>query len=161
MRSGSSTPQYQAPLDEYVKRALMPTMRTSATAMAKRSAARSGKDKQPMFYATTTYKQWLRKKVDDRGWSLPMFRDELERYGADVTTQAIGDFFGSREAPAGPSNIAWMPAANKVIGIAPPPVCDPTSPISQLGDRFLALWPQLTKKERNMVLAAFGLPPEP
>lgn len=114
----------------------------------------------PVFHATTAYKQWLRAELEARQWSFPKFRAELSRRGTNITTQAIGDFFGPKDETPTPSNIWWMPAANAAVGIAAPYVCDPTSPIAQLRDQWAARWASLSKKERNTIRTVLGLPAE-
>ncbi len=139
----------------------MRIVQPSEVAMAKRSAAKTGKDGSvPLFHATTAYKQWIREQLEKRKWSLPRFASELKRAGATISVQGIHDVLGPKDEVPEPSNIWWMPAANDVLGIAAPNICNPHDPMSQLRDQFSSRWLNLTKRERNMVLTAFGLEPE-
>ncbi len=45
-----------------------------------------------------------------------------------------------------------MPAMNKALGIAPPSICDPESPLEQIKDRLDALWRKMNAAERGRFL---------
>lgn len=118
------------------------------------------------YPATTAYKQWVWKKIRER-WPKPKgaqqaFVDELKRKARaeliavgkleTISTATISDFLGPEDETPTPSNSALIPAFNKALGIAPPPVCEPENELSQLIDRFHARWGQLTPRERRVII---------
>jgi hypothetical protein len=110
----------------------------------------------PSFHATATYKTWVRAEVKRRGWTEEEFARRITRAGSKVSSGGIHQFLGNEDEEPRASNTALMPAINKALGIAPPPLCDPTDALSQIRDRFMALWPTLSKREQNIILAALG-----
>lgn len=92
-----------------------------------------------MFHATIAYKEWVRAEIAKRG-TFDDFVAELARVGTDWTSGGLSYFLGSEKKGIVPSNTEHMPAINRVLGIAPPSVCDPSSPLSQLKDRIDAMW---------------------
>lgn len=120
------------------------------------------------YPATTAYKQWVWKKIRAR-WpkgAQQAFVDELKRKARaelieigkleTISTATISDFLGKEGDTPRPSNSALLPAFNKVLGIAPPPVCDPTDELAQLVDRFRMRWSQATPRERATLIALLG-----
>lgn len=133
-------------------------MKLSA-AMAK--PKRAPEDKVPSFPATPAYKQWVWKEIRRRGWTQQKLVDEIkraDRHGAltaTITTGWLTQFLGAEDAPRRyASNTEMMPAINKALGIAPPTICDPDSPLGQLKDRFDQLWRSMDAAERERFLKA-------
>ncbi len=113
----------------------------------------------PSYFASTKYKLWLRKQIEDKkkkdpaGWTLKEIAKKLIRIdpNANATDGSIGLLLGSKERIPHGSNTTLMPALNKLFRIAPPPECDPEDPIAQLHDALAARWPHLTPTERAML----------
>lgn len=112
------------------------------------------------YPATTAYKQWVWKKIRERGWTLQILADEIKRADRSlpttISTATLSDLLGPEDAAAAPSNTRLLPAINKVFGIAPPPVCDPTDEMQQLVEKFRRAWQQATPNERALVTAFLG-----
>jgi hypothetical protein len=120
------------------------------------------------YPATTAYKQWVWKRIRER-WpkgALQAFVDELKRKARaelielgkleTISTATISDFLGPEGSVPPPTNSALLPAFNKVLGIEPPPVCDPSDEMQQLVERFKRAWSRATPRERSVLLAALG-----
>lgn len=108
----------------------------------------------PLYHATVAYKLWARGALKARKWTLARFADEIERAGRDsISTAGLSEFLGTEERPPEPSNTKLMPAMNRALGIAPPPLCDPGNELEQLRDRLAARWALLTVRERRALLA--------
>jgi len=122
--------------------------------MAKRKPAGDGATLS--YPATTAYKQWVRLELKRRRWSLQVFADRLKRAGAKTTTSALSQFLGREDETPKPSNTALMPAMNEVLGIAPPPVCDPTDELAQLVDRVRKGFGDLSPREQRLVISIFS-----
>lgn len=111
----------------------------------------------PQYYASAKYKQWVRDKMAgkfDNGKKITFeqLRKRMVRHGAKMSTAAISMFLGNLdEEPVG-SNTALMPALNKALGIAPPPISDPSDELSQLRDMIAARWDKMLPHERRMLL---------
>lgn len=111
------------------------------------------------YPATTAYKQWVRAQLKARKWTQQKLVDEMKRIDRSLTTistATITDFLGPEEFPPVPSNSKLLPAINRVLGIAPPPVCDPNDDMQQLVERFRARWKRATPTERAVLLAVLG-----
>lgn len=114
------------------------------------------------YPATTAYKQWVHAELQRRDWTFEEFATRLKRVGAPATTSSatISQFFFGRlkdeTKPMAPSNTTLMPLMNKVLGIAPPPVCDPTSELAQLRDRVVAKYNSLSPREQRLVRDIFA-----
>lgn len=106
------------------------------------------------YPATATYKEWVWAQLKKREWSLGDLASAMKRASRtiSVTTSALSQFLGPEDGPHVPSNTSLMPAMNKALGIAPPPVCDPTETLAQLHDRLAARWKILTPRERDLIL---------
>lgn len=107
------------------------------------------------YPATTAYKQWVRAQLKARGWTQQRFVDEMKRVDRTLTTistATITDFLGAENEVPMPSNSKLLPAMNKVLGIAPPPVCEPNSEIDQLVDRFRSRWARMGSRDRRLIL---------
>jgi hypothetical protein len=119
------------------------------------------------YPATTAYKQWVWKTIRKR-WPKPQgalqalvnelkskARAELMAIGKHetISTATLSDLLGPEDEIPRDSNSALLPALNKVLGLAPPPVCDPTEELSQLVDRFRARWAEATPRERDALIA--------
>lgn len=118
--------------------------------MAKKKAAPGGSA--PSFYASATYKQWVRDRLAAKKITFEQLRSRMKRQGVSVTTSAISQFLGNLDEPPVGSNTALMPAINRALGIAPPPICDPTDELSQLRDMIAARWAKMLPHERRMLL---------
>jgi hypothetical protein len=68
-----------------------------------------------------------------------------------ISTATLSDLLGREDEIPPPSNTKLMPAINKTLGIAPPPVCDPSDKLSQLIDRLRDRWARATPHERNII----------
>lgn len=124
----------------------------------------------PMFYATTKYKLWVRRRLAEKGrgeagdspvrakpWSLIRLEREIKRIdpAARVSDASLSQFLGREDEIPRPSNTTIMPMLNRVLGAAPPAICDPDDEIAQLRDRIAASWSDLTDRERSVILAMF------
>jgi hypothetical protein len=127
--------------------------------MAKKKQA---EDKPPSFPATPAYKQWVWEEIRRRGWTQQKLIDEMKKAdraqtkGALTSTISTGwltQFLGPEKAERRyADNTALMPAINKALEIPPPPVCDPSSPLAQVRDLFVAKWDKLTPREQRSIL---------
>lgn len=113
------------------------------------------------YPATTAYKQWVYAELKRREWTFDEFAKRIKRAGApSATSSAISQFFFGRQKdeskPMAPSNTTLMPFMNKVLGIAPPPVCDPTDELAQLRDRVTSRFAKLSPREQRLVLSIFA-----
>jgi hypothetical protein len=125
--------------------------------VAKKSAAKSGSDGSvPLYHATVAYKQWLRVAYKKKYGSLDALADAMQRVDRTIsaTSGGLSQLLGRADEPEVPSNTHLMPAINKAMGIAPPTICDPEDPLSQLKDRIDSLWRAMTKDERERFLKA-------
>jgi hypothetical protein len=123
--------------------------------MAKIRAPREGST--PSYPATVAYKQWIRGQLASRKWTQQRLVDEMKRADRSltkITTSTITQFLGPDDEDPMPSNSALLPAMNKALGIAPPPVSDPASPLSQFKDRLDERWNQLSDRGREQFLRA-------
>jgi hypothetical protein len=120
---------------------------------------RSVEGSTPLFHATVAYKQWVKKELGKRGWSYQRVIDEMKRFDRAFTLSTAGFklFLKNEHGEIVPSNVAFMPLLNAALEIAPPNICDPTSPHSQLRDKFDATWAKLTPREQAGILGLFGL----
>lgn len=91
--------------------------------------------------------------MDPSGWTLKEIARKLKRIDprTRATDGSLGLFLGPADEIPVPSNTTLMPALNKLLKIAPPPVCDPDSPLAQIQDRFAAKWKSLTPNERRAI----------
>jgi hypothetical protein len=108
---------------------------------------------EPMFHATAGYKLWVRSAMKAKGISLAALAAKIKRYKSDAnaTSSSLSQFLGREDEAPTPSNTSLMPYINRALGVAPPPVCDPSSPVAQLQDRLAAVWPKLTEKQRRAI----------
>jgi alkylation response protein AidB-like acyl-CoA dehydrogenase len=128
--------------------------------MAKRK--RPPEDKAPSFPATPAYKQWVWEEMRRRGWTLQNLVDEMKRVdrslsGGKITaktkTAGIAGILGPEDAARRyQTNTELMPAMNKALEIAPPSICDPSSPLAQIKDRLDHLWRVMTDEQRELFL---------
>lgn len=116
-------------------------------------------EQKPMFYATVTYKLWVKEQLAQRGWTLREFAERLIRAdrSANATSGGLSQFLGPENEMPEASNTTLMPVINKVLGASPPPVCDPTNPITQIQDRIAAKWQLMTPNEKKIFNALFGI----
>lgn len=114
-----------------------------------------------MYYATTAYKQWVRKAYKAQGLTLDSLAQAIKRIDPTLPASSGGlaQFFRREDETPEPSNTALMPAINQVLGIAPPPVCRPDDEYVQLVDRLLARLEAMTPQERDMLRLLAGMPP--
>lgn len=122
--------------------------------------------KTPSYPATPAYKQWVWNQLRKQKWTLDRLVDETKKADraqsggaitATTSSSTLSQFLGAKDAAESErlaSNTELMPALNKALGIAPPPVCDPSSPLSQLKDRLDHLWRTATPDERERFLRA-------
>lgn len=119
-------------------------------------------DKDPVFPATPAYKQWVWEEMRRRKWTQQRLVDEMKkadraqtdgRLTAKSSTGWLTQFLGAEDAERRyASNTELMPALNKALGIAPPSICQPDSPLAQLKDRIDHLWRTMTPVERERFL---------
>lgn len=112
-----------------------------------------------MYWATTTYKLWVRRRLLETGWSLEEFADRIKQVDrrARASSGGLSQFLGpDHEIPQG-SNTTLMPAMNAALGASPPPVCDPESPLAQLFDAIASRWLQMTETEKQVIEAVVGI----
>jgi hypothetical protein len=108
------------------------------------------------YPATTAYKQWVWKKIRERGWvqqDLVNAMKKADKSLTTISTSTITDFLGPEDEIPVPSNSKLLPAINKVLGISPPPICDPTDELAQLVDKFRNRWSRATPRERALLTA--------
>jgi hypothetical protein len=111
------------------------------------------------YPATKAYKQWVWTRLRELGWVLQDLVDAMKRADRSlttITTSTLIQLLGAEDDIAGPSNSITLPAINKALGIAPPPVCDPADELSQIRDRFIARWNELTPREKAVMLQLLG-----
>jgi hypothetical protein len=122
------------------------------------------------YPATTAYKQWVWKEIRRRGKTLQWVVDEMKKKAKPelmaligsrgepmyetISTSTMTNLLGAEGSTPPPTNCAWLHALNKALGLAPPPVCDPGSPLSQVKDRLDANWARMTNDERERFLKA-------
>jgi hypothetical protein len=107
----------------------------------------------PTYHATVSYKRWLRSEIKRRGWTQEEFAERIARAspGTTVTTAGISQLLGREDEEPKPSNTTLMPAINRALGVAPPPLCDPTDEMTQIRDMFVATWPRLSDRDRRLL----------
>jgi hypothetical protein len=129
---------------------------TPSTAVAKKKQATDGVV--PQYFATTAYKQWARRRWEEKGWSLIELARQIKRINpaANATSGGLSQFFGPKGETPQPSNTTLMPELNKLLGAPPPPVCDPAAPFSQIRDRLEHRWSRLTAREQRILLDLLG-----
>lgn len=118
------------------------------------------------YPATTAYKQWVWQELIRRDWTLQDLVDGMKRVDRTLTvsTGTLTQLLGDKPEPGHPlpvpvpSNSALLPAINRVLGLQPPPICDPYNPLSQIRDAFGARWAQLDENSKRAMLALLGLP---
>lgn len=125
-------------------------------------AKRAAEDKDPVFPATPAYKQWVWEEIRRRGWTQQRLVDEMKKAdrsqtGGRLTAKSstawlTGFLGGEHDETRYWSNTELLPALNKALGIAPPSISDPKSPLSQLKDRLDALWRSMDAAERERFL---------
>lgn len=123
---------------------------------------RPPEDKAPSFPATPAYKQWVWKEMRRREWTQQRFVNEIKRADrsqsggvitATISTGWLTQFLGPEHASRRfASNTEMMPAMNKALGIAPPSICDPESPLAQIKDRIDSAWRAMDILERERFL---------
>lgn len=115
----------------------------------------------PYHWATENYKRWVREWLETRKpkMSIAELARRVKQLDADANASGPGlqQFFGSKDNPASASNTTLMPLINRVVGIAPPPVCDPTNFASQIRDAVTARWNQMSETEQDAMLALLKL----
>lgn len=126
---------------------------------------RPPEDKVPSFPATPAYKQWVWDEIRRREWTQQRFVDEMKKADrslskgvltATITTGWLTQFLGPEDAPRRfRSNTELMPAMNKALGIAPPPLCEPDSPLSQLQDAIAARWRTMSPEGKKRLVEAW------
>lgn len=109
----------------------------------------------PQYHATVAYKKWVRAMLDEKGVSFAKLALAIKRHDPSLTASSasVSLFLGREDEEPIPSNTSWMPAINKFLGAAPPPVCDPSSEFDQLVDRLRARWAKMNGRERRLLLA--------
>lgn len=142
------------------------------TACAPMTAARANNDVVLTYPAGTAYKQWVRKQLDERGWTFQVLVDEMKKRAKrelleitdkrgrtmyeTISTATISDFLGPEDEVPKPSNSKILPALNKTFGIPPPPICDPTDQHAQIVARFAERWAKMTPQLKAVIMAALG-----
>lgn len=126
----------------------------SANRMAKKRQLPE-KGSTPQFHATVEYKKWVRAMLDEKGISFAKLAAAIKRHDPSLTASSasVSLFLGREGEEPRPSNTSWMPAINKFLGAAPPPVCDPSDEFEQLVDRLRSRWKKMNARERRMLLA--------
>lgn len=123
-----------------------------------------------MYPAMTAYKQWVWKEIRRLDWVQQNLVDEMKRVGRaellaipnprgstmydTLSTSTITNLIGAEDGVPPSSNCSFMHVINKALRIAPPPVCDPGSALSQIKDRLDDRWRQMTEPERERFLKA-------
>lgn len=98
------------------------------TASVPRKRKKPDEAKPPMFYATVRWKEAVRREMAAKKIKRKVVAD-----AAGVTGEAITQLLGPEDGNvAAPSNTEHMPAINKVVGFAPPPICDPDDPLAEI-----------------------------
>lgn len=123
-------------------------------------------DKVPSYPATPAYKQWVWNQIRKRDWTQQDLVDAIKKADraqtggvltATISTGWLTQFLGPEDAPRRFfSNTEMMPAMNKALGIAQPPICDPSDELAVLVDRFRERWKRATPRERAILVAALG-----
>jgi hypothetical protein len=143
-------------------------VKASKRAMAKKKGP---EDKAPSFPATPAYKQWVWEEIRRRKWTQQKLIDEMKKADRSLTKGALTEtittgwltqFLGPEDAERRyHTNSELLPAINKALEIAPPPVCDPSSQLAQVRDLFVSVWGKLTPLEQQMILMMLRKANEP
>lgn len=117
----------------------------------------------PLFHATVAYKQWILDELERRKWTYERVIAEMKSFDRSfkLSTSGLAQQIRDKHGRIVPSNMSFMPLLNRALEIAPPNICDPTSPHSQLRDKFDATWAKLTAREQAGILGLFGIKPPP
>jgi hypothetical protein len=115
---------------------------------------------QPIYWATTVYKLWVREQLKARGWSLAKLAEEMEAADRTITATSggISQFLGPEGTTPIASNTAWVPAINKVFGRPPPSHYDPTDAVTVIHDLIAERWDKMTEAERRVLQVLLGVP---
>lgn len=114
----------------------------------------SADDEIPKYYATRKYKDWVLKKLEEKGWTYGQFANEVKRRGMPATAQGLQQFLNK-----GGSNTTLMPAINRALGLPPPSHFDPTSSTSKLHATIDANWDRVPEEVQQAwvtLLASYG-----
>lgn len=125
---------------------------------------RKPEDKDPVFHATASYKQWVWEELRRREWTLQDLVDEMKRVDRSLTrgrltaktkTSGLAGLLGGEFAERRYStNTELMPAINMALGIAPPSICNPDSPLAQIKDQLDDLWGKADDRQRLELVKA-------
>lgn len=144
------------------------------TTSPKMARANSTKGSTPEYYANVAYKQWVWKEIrkrsgvarGDGAGALQWLVDEMKRRARQelieigkldsLQTGTLSMFLGKEDRVLPPSNTTLMPAINKALGIAPPPICDPTDELAQIRDRFTDRWRKMPANVQRSILELLG-----
>lgn len=112
----------------------------------------------PLFFATTAYKQWARARMKELGLTLASLASAIKRIdpGLPASSGGLSQFFGTEDEIPEPSNTALMPALNQILGIAPPPVCQPDDEVEQILDLLRVRFSSMSPQERDMLRLQAG-----
>jgi hypothetical protein len=136
--------------------------------------ARLAEGSTPEYFATVSYKQWVWKEIrkrsgvarGDGAGALQWLVDEMKRRASrelieigkleSLQTGTLSMFLGKEEKVLPPSNTTLMPAINKALRIAPPPICDPTDDLAQVRDLFADRWRKMEPGVQRAILELLG-----
>lgn len=103
------------------------------------------------------YKAWVRRRKEEKKISWDAIAAAVEKSDKRIScsSSALTQFaVGKKGETLRPSYTAFMPAINKLLGAAPPTLCDPEDPLSQLKDRIDSMWRSFDSGERERFLTA-------
>lgn len=131
------------------------------------ASSRMAKPKPTLEYpATTAYKQWVWAEIRRRKKTLQWLVDEMKKRARaelleigkfeTISNATLSMLLGPEDVVPPPSNSALLPAINKALGIAPPPVCDPASDLAQVRDLFTARWNAASPAVKRAILELLG-----
>ncbi len=115
------------------------------------------------YPATTAYKQWIWRHLREIGWVLQDLVDAMKKADKSLgtlTTSTLSQLLGTEGEVPEPSNTTLLPALNKALKLAPPPVCVPEDELAQIRDRFSARWNKLTAREQKVLLELLADDPD-
>ena len=108
----------------------------------------------PTYWATLKYKAWLRGRFEEEkkknGLTWEEVARRIRKMGTPATNAGLTLFaIGEKGKPLEPSATHWLPMLNKIFGAAPPTLCDPESPMSQVKDTLDHLWRTATPEQKD------------